>query len=133
MLGMNSLPLPLRWVPALIVMVAIFSLSSLPADVLPYYGPLDFLVKKGGHAIGYALLASAYFYALPPRLSAGYKAALALLMAVLFALSDEFHQSFVQGRTSSLRDVAIDMIGGLAGLGVSRIFHSSNSRSNSAP
>jgi VanZ family protein len=133
MLEMNSLPLPLRWLPALVVMGLIFTLSSLPADVLPDYGPLDFLLKKGAHAIGYALLASAYFYALPPRLSPGYKAVLALLMAVLFALSDEFHQSFVQGRTSSLRDVAIDTMGGLAGLGVSRVFHSSNSSSNSAP
>jgi VanZ family protein len=131
MRAMNSLPLPFRWLPALVVMGLIFFFSSLPADLLPDYGVLDFLVKKGGHAIGYALLASAYFYALPPRLSAGYKAILALLMAILFALSDEFHQSFVQGRTSSLRDVAIDGMGAIAGLGVARIFHSSNSSSNS--
>ena len=131
MLSVNSLPLPVRWLPALVVMGMIFFLSSLPADVLPDYGLLDLLVKKGGHAIGYALLASAYFYALPPRLSAGYKALLALFMAVLFALSDEFHQSFVQGRTSSLRDVAIDTMGAVVGLGVARIFYSSNSSSNS--
>ena len=131
MRAVNSLPLPLRWLPALVVMGLIFFLSSLPADVLPDYGPLDLLVKKGGHAIGYALLASSYFYALPPRLSAGYKALLALLMAVLFALSDEFHQSFVQGRTSSLRDVAIDTMGAVVGLGVARVFYSSNSSSNS--
>ena len=131
MLSVNSLPLPVRWLPALAVMGMIFFLSSLPADVLPDYGLLDLLVKKGGHAIGYALLASAYFYALPPRLSAGYKALLALFMAVLFALSDEFHQSFVQGRTSSLRDVAIDTMGAVVGLGVARVFYSSNSSSNS--
>jgi VanZ family protein len=121
---------PLRWLPALIMMVAIFTFSSIPATNLPDFGPYDFLVKKGGHAIGYAMLGLSYFYALPRRLNAGYRWALALMMAVLFALSDEFHQSFVQGRTSSLRDVMIDGTSAAITVALAAIY-SSNSRSKS--
>ncbi len=119
-----------RWIPAAVMMIVIFVASSQPASALPYFGSLDFLVKKGGHAIGYALLGLAYFYALPARLPNAYKAGLALLMAVLFSLSDEFHQSFVEGRTSTLRDVVIDTIGAGIALSVAWIY-SSNSDSNS--
>ena len=100
-----------RWLPALFMMGAIFLLSSLPSDRIPDYGTLDFVVKKGGHAIGYGLLGISYYVALPQRLSRFYRGTTALLMAILFALSDEFHQSFVQGRNSSLRDVFIDGVG----------------------
>lgn len=129
---MDRYPLFIRWLPSLIIMAAIFTLSSLPASNLPFFGELDLLFKKGGHAIGYALLGLAYYYALPPRLAVGYRWVVALLMAILFALSDEYHQSFVQGRTSSLRDVAIDTIGAAVALTFGAIYSSSNSSSNSS-
>lgn len=121
-----------RWLPSLLIMVAIFSLSSLPAARIPFFGDYDFLVKKGSHALGYAMLGVAYFIALPPRLSTGYRWLLALIMAALFALSDEFHQSFVEGRTSTLRDVLIDTGGAAVALTVTGIFYSSNSSSKSS-
>ena len=40
----------------------------------------------------------------------------ALLIAVLYAASDEFHQSFVPGRSCMLGDVGIDSLGALAGI-----------------
>lgn len=124
-------PLIVRWIPAGIMMALIFFLSSRTASQLPYFGAIDVIIKKGGHALGYAFLALAYFLALPPRLSTGYRIAMAFFMAILFALSDEFHQSFVEGRTSSLRDVVIDSVGALVAL-VFGGFYSSNSRSSSA-
>lgn len=36
---------------------------------------------------------------------------LAALLSLLYAFSDEFHQRFVTGRTSSLKDVGIDLAG----------------------
>jgi len=119
----------LRWLPAFGMMMAIFAFSSLPASRIPYLGEFDVLFKKGGHAIGYALLAVAYFWALPPRLASGYRAVLAVTMALLFALSDEFHQSFVEGRTSSLRDVVIDTVGASVAVFFA-VLYSSNSRSS---
>ncbi len=125
-----SLPAPLRWVPAFILMVIIFALSSLPSDSLPYFGFWDVLLKKGGHALGYGLLGLAYFSALPKRLSFSYRWILALFMAVLFALSDEFHQSFVEGRSSSMGDVLIDGFGAAVALMIAAPY-SSNSNSKS--
>lgn len=126
----RQVPFVLRWLPALVMMVAIFFFSSLPASTLPYFGLWDVLVKKGGHMTGYAMLGLAYYFALPASLKRGYRWMLALLMALLFSLSDEFHQSFVQGRTSSLVDVGIDMAGTIIALAISTRY-SSNSRSNS--
>jgi VanZ family protein len=109
-------------------MLLIFVASSMPASRIPYLGEIDFLVKKFGHAIGYALLALAYYIALPTRLPRGYRAFLAWIMAILFALSDEYHQSFIEGRTSSLRDVFIDTLGAAIAL-VIAVAYSSNSKS----
>ena len=127
---MSPLRTAFRWAPALVMMALIFLASSTPASRLPDFGALDLLLKKGGHAIGYALLGLSYFHALPSRLSAPYRAVTALLMAVLFSLSDEFHQSFVEGRTSTLRDVLIDTGGASLALFVAALY-SSSSRSSS--
>lgn len=39
-----------------------------------------------------------------------------LLFTMLYALSDEIHQIFVPGRTFQLEDLALDLLGALAGL-----------------
>jgi|LGVF01.1.fsa_nt_gb VanZ family protein len=127
----RELPLIVRWLPAILMMGAIFFFSSLPAGRVPSFGEWDLLIKKAGHASGYALLGLAYYFALPPRLSKGFRWILALFMAVLFALSDEFHQSFVQDRNSSIIDVGIDTIGAAIALTVA-VFYSSNSNSSSS-
>jgi VanZ family protein len=126
----DDLPLIVRWLPAVFIMMVIFMFSSLPASRLPYYGSYDLLIKKGGHAIGYGLLGLAYFFALPPSLRSASRWTLSLMMAILFGLSDEFHESFVAGRNSSLVDVAIDAVGAALFLTLA-VIYSSNSRSKS--
>jgi VanZ family protein len=39
--------------------------------------------------------------------------ALALMVTILYGLTDEFHQIFVVGRTASLMDVVADGVGGI--------------------
>lgn len=39
-----------------------------------------------------------------------------LLIVLLYAVSDEYHQLYVPGRGSSVKDVVIDFIGGIIGL-----------------
>ena len=63
--------------------------------------------------IGYALLALSYLRAFDGKID---KWKLIWLLAILYAASDEFHQSFVAGRGATLMDVGIDSIG--AGLGL---------------
>jgi VanZ family protein len=101
-----------RWFPSVLMMMFIFGFSSIPSREMPSFGPLDFLFKKFGHAFGYGLLALAYLRGL-----GGKRPWLAWLMAVVFASTDEFHQSFVPGRNPSPVDVLLfDNLGALAGL-----------------
>jgi VanZ family protein len=103
-----------RWFPALLVMLAIFSFSSRPASSLPDFLGWDYFIKKTGHMIGYGLLALSYFHLLNYNRERYW---LAWLMAMLYALTDEFHQSFVPGRGASIYDVIIfDNLGAIIAL-----------------
>lgn len=111
-----------RWLPALILMLAIFAFSSRASNELPNFGGWDYLVKKSAHGIGYGLLALSYLRALPNR---NYK--LAWLLAVLYSLTDEFHQSFVPGRRASLVDVFVfDNLGAMIALSLHYRFFGAN-------
>lgn len=101
----------LNWLPALVMMGVIFWFSAQPAEELPVFSWADTIVKKSGHVIGYALLAFSYWYALGLEKN---KRWLAWSFVILYALTDEYHQSFVTGRHSSIWDVLIfDNIGAL--------------------
>jgi len=95
------------------MMAAIFGFSSIPSSGMPDFGLLDLLVKKGGHALGYGLLALAYLRGLKGNeggLTFRYLV-IAWALATLYSATDEFHQSFVPGRNPALIDVLIDSVG----------------------
>jgi len=102
-----------RWLPLLLWMGAIYLVSAQPSDSLPNIGAWDLLVKKGAHFTAYAVLA-----VLACRVSRGWKRPFlwAFLIAVLYAATDEFHQTFVLGRNGNIWDVMIDTSGVLFGL-----------------
>lgn len=103
-----------RWTPAVLLMAAIFFFSSRPSTSLPRFTWGDEIVKKGGHMLGYGLLAATYWHGLGLR--AGQQP-LAWLLAILYAVSDEFHQSFVPGRHPAVLDVLVfDNLGAVLGL-----------------
>lgn len=104
----------IRWGPALLLMAVIFLFSSIPSKEMPNFGEFDLSFKKGGHMIGYALLAIAYLHGLRSTQPKAWTAA--WLMAILYAITDEIHQSFVPGRGPWVVDVVIDAIGALIGL-----------------
>ena len=104
----------LKWLPALIVMAIIFWFSAQPGDNLPDFDWADKIVKKTGHMLGYGILTFSYWYALGMNEK---KRWLAWLFAVLYAMTDEFHQSFTIGRHASIWDVLIfDNLGSLIAL-----------------
>ncbi len=91
------------------------------------------LLRKTAHVTEYAILTGLLFRAL--RWSIGgfwRRAALALAPALIFAPADEFHQSFVSSRTSSLGDVLIDYSGAIAGIVICRVIHLAFVRRNGA-
>jgi VanZ family protein len=115
------------WLPPLAWMGMIFYLSAqstLPGPPQPW---LDTLLKKSAHFGVYAGLAFWWWRALrsvqgtpEKRLSKGTVLALAFILTVLYAASDEFHQSFTPGRHPSLWDVLIDAAGAATALGLLR-------------
>ena len=101
-----------NWLPALAMMTLIFAFSSIPSRDMPSFGWWDFSVKKLGHALGYGLLAVAYLRGLGEK-----RPWLAWALTVLYATTDEIHQSFTPGRNPSPVDVLLfDNLGALIGL-----------------
>jgi VanZ family protein len=77
------------------------------------------LVRNLGHLTEYAILAAFFWRALrgtqwSSKMSLSLTAA--WVACAIFAVSDEFHQSFVPSRTASTNDILIDMCGALIGL-----------------
>jgi VanZ family protein len=109
---------PLRrvdlWLPPLVLMGAIFFFSAQPS-LDSGLGWIDTVGRKLVHFAEYALLCfllwRAFAHRMPPR-----RAALAaFVFASLYAVTDEVHQSFVEGRHGTPVDWAIDTAGaGLA-------------------
>jgi len=98
----------LRFIPPLALMALIFFLSAQP-DLSTGLGTWDLILRKLAHASAYAALTLLWLRALGPLTT---KALLwAVTIAFLFAISDEYHQTFVTGRHGSPIDVGIDSIG----------------------
>jgi VanZ family protein len=72
-------------------------------------------MRKASHVAEYFLLSLLLFRAFRGDSAASWHwrwSFLALVIAFLWALLDEFHQSFVPARTASMTDVGIDTAGG---------------------
>ena len=101
------------WAPPILMMVLIFALSSMPADPEDH-GTLYILSRKLAHFGEYALLAALWWRALVASLPHRRALALAVVIAVLYAVTDELHQTLESGRSGRPLDVAIDTAGALA-------------------
>lgn len=103
------------WVPPLVWMSFIFFLSSRQSVTITGTFTIDFVIFKGLHMIEYGflyLLLFRAFYSLKNKqLSLETKYVLALVFAVVYAASDEFHQTFVASREGTIRDILIDTAG----------------------
>ena len=108
------------WLPPLVLMAVIFALSAQP-DLATGLGLLDLIGRKILHMAEYALLCVLWWRALRTAMPADRAIPVALAVSVLYAASDEYHQSFVAGRHGSPLDVAIDSVGaGAAALALRR-------------
>ena len=99
-----------RWVLVAVWMGVIFWFSAQPQAALDFGQP-EFL-GKAAHVAEYAILGWLI------QRARGDKRAWwqSWLMAILYAATDEFHQSFSPGRTPRVTDVMIDAVG--AGIGM---------------
>lgn len=102
-----------RLLPVTLVMGGIFYLSHQPGDSLSLPNIVN--IDKVLHCLAYAVLGLSFLFALPPqwRRQRPIPVGVAVvLFCVLYGISDEFHQSFIPGRSSSGGDVLADGVGG---------------------
>jgi VanZ family protein len=87
---------------------------------------IHFALRKLGHLTEYAIFAALLWRALRCGTCLQAKMSilflLAWLAAAIFAVTDEFHQSFVPSRTASPIDVMIDSCGAMIGLIICLMF-----------
>lgn len=137
---------PLSFVPALLVMYTIFTLSAqdgvtssnlsykvshkvvqiadkvmdlelTEAETKQYIRQIHHYIRKLGHVTEYFILAVSLAFPLYVYGLRGWRLMLfAGAFCVGFAALDEYHQSFVSGRGPSQRDVGIDSIGIFTGI-----------------
>ncbi len=100
------------WFPPLLWMVFIFTLSSQKSISATHVYVYDFLIFKTLHMIEYAVLYLLLYRAFHNiSIPKNHQYAFSALIAVVFSLTDEFHQLFVSTRTGQIRDVFIDIVG----------------------
>lgn len=100
-------------VPILFWSGVIFFFSSLPGQTFPEVTSLGSLLwRKAAHVGEFFVLTLLSYRLFRLRFRENAIAILfAALLALAYACSDEFHQTFVPGREGKLPDVAIDAIG----------------------
>src|SRR3989338_8467706 len=111
------------YLPVLIWMGVIFYLYSVPSLAVSQ-GLSDLILRKGAHGAEYVFLVTLFYRAFVNTLSFSqkkhsrrYLLLLAVVLTFLYALSDEWHQTFVPTRNGNLEDLALDSLGILVGTG----------------
>lgn len=142
----NKSPIPLRIIAPICLLVwmgLIFCLSGQNAAVssavsgglirtvikfiLPHATPdkvaqlvegLQFFVRKGAHFTIYAILGIFSFLSVVTyeKLSLFIRFLISALVSMGYAVSDEYHQTFISGRSGELRDILIDSTGAVCGI-----------------
>jgi len=104
------------WLPVVLWAAVIFAFSSVP-DLSTGLGGWDLVLRKLAHTAEYAILGALL-------LRATGLVGVALALGVAYAVSDEFHQTFVPGRAGRPLDVAIDTLGLVCGIAIWHVFRS---------
>ncbi len=99
------------WLPIFAWCAVIYYLSSIPELKSDFPNQWDFISRKIAHMAEYGILTFLFFRAVAINLSFRRSIAYSALFSITYALTDEYHQLFVFGRSGSLTDVFIDTLG----------------------
>jgi VanZ family protein len=102
------------WLPVVVWAAVIFTFSSIPS-LSTGLGTWDVLLRKAAHMTEYAILGALLVRALGRELPA-------FLAGVAYAVTDEIHQHFVDGRHAAAIDVALDSVGVAVGIYLLRLW-----------
>jgi VanZ family protein len=101
------------WLPPLVLMGVIFFVSHQPS-LDSGLGVIDLIGRKLIHFAEYALLCFLWWRPLATVTTPRQAALWAFLVASGYAVTDEYHQTFIDGRHGSPLDWAIDAAGAAA-------------------
>jgi VanZ family protein len=101
------------WTLVILWMCFIFFLSNQSTLPGPYEPFWNVVFKKSAHMFVYAVLTILYTRAYRHLRTIAFPFIIlgAILSSLLFASLDEYHQSFIPGRTATVRDLGFDAIG----------------------
>lgn len=100
------------WLPTIIWGLVIFFFSAFPTEKTSEIFWQDFILKKLAHIVEYGIFAILIYRSYKESGIEKSKAGIyAVLSALIYGVSDEFHQSFTPGREPAFRDVIFDTIG----------------------
>ncbi len=79
---------------------------------------LQFIIRKTAHLTLYLILGvlCLLHFSTYNRLSLFLKGFLSFIISALYAVSDEYHQTYILGRSGEIRDVLIDSLGAVIGI-----------------
>lgn len=96
-----------RWLPALLWLAVVFTLTSIPNPRVPHVPGGD----KAAHLIMYGLFGLFVVHGLAGGPRTAGRLAVAFLASAAIAALDEWHQRFVPGRSASVADWVADVTG----------------------
>jgi len=105
------------WLPPFFWISLIFLLSSFPKLQISE-GLADLILRKLAHMFEYGVLYLLIYrvFKRTSSLSKNKLLFISLFLTILYAVSDEYHQTFVPGRCGNLTDISIDSTGAVLGL-----------------
>ncbi len=102
----------LYWLPPLLWMSVIYYFSGRTGSQLnslfPFIKNFDW-----GHVTAYLILSALFYYAFARTTSLKHISLWSVLLCLTYAVSDEYHQSFVPSRSAEILDIRNDMIGAM--------------------
>ncbi len=124
---------PIKWMPVVawtmtfIWMGVIFWFSAQPfsANVTEQYlGGFNVPIRKLAHMTEFGILFCLWRWSISCTFgNARHTPLLALAATIVYAASDEYHQSFVPGRSATLSDALVDSMGALCAWALWNLIH----------
>lgn len=87
----------------------------LPAAPVRTVAVINVVVRKSGHVLAFGTLTALIWWAMGP---VAWRSTWAVALTALYAVTDEWHQSFVPGRSAEFSDVLLDSAAALLALAV---------------
>ena len=86
---------------------------------------LQFIVRKTAHLTLYLILGvfALLHFSTYNRFTLIVKLSSSLVISVLYAVSDEYHQTYIRGRSGEISDVIIDTLGAIIGILLSLLIY----------